>query len=655
MNNKSRKTAQNGYWNITGVVFLAIILPLMMVISTYFPSSEPLTDLSDEYYYQNYSVEATVYEDNSILIEEDMTVYFIEESHGIIRTIPLIQKVSFVDENGKKKVMNYRVEITQIKNHSETSKIYKVADESNYLLIKLGSVLEYKTYKQASERFKISYKISLGDDRMLGMDQFYYNIIGHSFDTKILNSSFTINFFKSIPEDKTVYLYYGKTGESNEIVLQPFNQSRTIYKYTHDKVLNYGEGLTVRVLLPQGFFSVERSYIVDIIILIILLGILFTIIMTFTQRHNKKTLIPVVNFEPPKNMKPTEVGFCIDGKVDNKDIAAMIVYWAEKGYLKIIEQKTERNEDVIYLEKVKNPDEFMTVEEAGLFNSIFSTDKVTVDNLGSRIYHSVQTLKNKIEKENRPKYFNQMALNYRSSTALLTTILLSVISYKIGYFRVSGIAILFGTILSAVWFILISSLINLHDYQYTYTHQYKTQKKFWINLLMIVVLIAYSFVVYEYYSDPLFLTFIACAIAFIGSYLIFKINVRSDEGIIIQGQLLGLREFIDKAEKDRIEMLVKEVPQIFFKILPYAYVLGVSETWIEKFEDIAIDMPDWYQTYTMSDVFFAHLFMSSLDRSFNSLNKAINYTPQTNTTSRGFGGGGGFSGGGFGGGGGSRW
>ena len=37
-------------------------------------------------------------------------------------------------------------------------------------------------------------------------------------------------------------------------------------------------------------------------------------------------------------------------------------------------------------------------------------------------------------------------------------------------------------------------------------------------------------------------------------------------------------------EKDKINELVEENPNYFYDILPYAYVLGVSDKWSKKFE-----------------------------------------------------------------------
>ena len=50
------------------------------------------------------------------------------------------------------------------------------------------------------------------------------------------------------------------------------------------------------------------------------------------------------------------------------------------------------------------------------------------------------------------------------------------------------------------------------------------------------------------------------------------------------------------SEKEKLEMLVEQDPSYFYNILPYTYVLGVSNKWIKKFEDIKMEPPEWYDS-----------------------------------------------------------
>ena len=115
------------------------------------------------------------------------------------------------------------------------------------------------------------------------------------------------------------------------------------------------------------------------------------------------------------------------------------------------------------------------------------------------------------------------------------------------------------------------------------------------------------------------------------------------------GEVLGLKQFIEVAEKYRLEKLLSENPSYVYDVLPYAYVLDVSDKWIKKFESIMTLNPEWNNGNligTNSFHTFANNFMSV------TIPTVSNGGVSSSSSS---GGGGGFSGGGGGGGGGGSW
>ena len=41
-------------------------------------------------------------------------------------------------------------------------------------------------------------------------------------------------------------------------------------------------------------------------------------------------------------MTPAEIGYIIDGTIDQKDMTSMIMYYADRGYLKVAEYKKNK-------------------------------------------------------------------------------------------------------------------------------------------------------------------------------------------------------------------------------------------------------------------------------------------------------------------------
>ncbi len=88
--------------------------------------------------------------------------------------------------------------------------------------------------------------------------------------------------------------------------------------------------------------------------------------------------------------------------------------------------------------------------------------------------------------------------------------------------------------------------------------------------------------------------------------------------------------FQKKCLKEKLEMLVNENPTYFYDILPYTYVLGVSNKWIKKFESINVNPPTWYNYSDSIDIF-----MTSTMNTFNYIMTAspIKYNPSWDSKS----------------------
>ncbi len=66
-------------------------------------------------------------------------------------------------------------------------------------------------------------------------------------------------------------------------------------------------------------------------------------------------------------------------------------------------------------------------------------------------------------------------------------------------------------------------------------------------------------------------------------------DIRAGLGVTkVYGEILGFKEFIETAELDRINELVRKRTFLLYNILPYAYVLGLTDKWINKFNTIKI-------------------------------------------------------------------
>ena len=129
---------------------------------------------------------------------------------------------------------------------------------------------------------------------------------------------------------------------------------------------------------------------------------------------------------------------------------------------------------------------------------------------------------------------------------------------------------------------------------------------------------------------------------------------RTKYGNEMLGKLKGFKNFLETVEKEKLESLVMENPNYFYDILPYTYVLGVSDKWIKKFESISLQAPSWYDSSNSFDISSFNRFINS---TMTSAQGAMTSSPSSSSGGSSSGGssGGGSSGGGSGGGGGGSW
>ena len=73
-----------------------------------------------------------------------------------------------------------------------------------------------------------------------------------------------------------------------------------------------------------------------------------------------------------------------------------------------------------------------------------------------------------------------------------------------------------------------------------------------------------------------------------------KIDIREGAQLKFYARICGFKQFLLLAEKSKLEMLVEQDPRYFYNILPYCYVLDITEKLKPKFDRIALDGPAWY-------------------------------------------------------------
>jgi len=129
---------------------------------------------------------------------------------------------------------------------------------------------------------------------------------------------------------------------------------------------------------------------------------------------------------------------------------------------------------------------------------------------------------------------------------------------------------------------------------------------------------------------------------------------KTKKGMQVLREVLGLEEYIRRAEVERMEFSLAE--RHFEALLPYAMAFGLTDAWAKAFEGLVDRPPDWYEGRFPT---FAPYWLGWRLVAFQHAARAAALSTPRSASPKGWSGGsgfgGGFSGGGMGGGGGGSW
>lgn len=553
----------------------------------------------------SFDTDITVREDGSFFVEETIVADFSrEEHHGIFRTIP----VQYRDANDNTLKLRYNVLSVQDQNGNDWW--YETSREGDYLKIKAG---DPDRYFNQPITFVISYEIQRAVSYQFeDHDEIYWNATGDEWEVEILKSRAAIHLPTSVNAgDIRATCFTGSYGSTLQECEYMIDGNSIYYEATN--IFNPYEGLTIVAGFPKGileqpsfaqqliwFFSDNWPYLIPFGTFLFLLYLWYT--RGKDPQTNRDTVMP--HYEPPKDMPPAEAGTLIDERVDMHDISSTIVDMAVRGYLKIKETKKKKilwgeeyDYEFIKLKEFANDDK-LHKHEKKVMEAVFGSGKSKkLSDLKNKFYKDLPDIKESIYESLVTKgYFPKSPDKVRQTYWGIGTFMVFAPLFLIGAFVDSG-------------------------------------------YISIPIAIGISGIIVMIFAN--------------------KMPAKTKKGVDEYYKILGLEEYIDTAEADRIKFQEKE--NLFMKLLPYAMAFAIADRWSKAFEGLN-KVPDWYESNDpdLLNNFNTFYFINRLDSMSNQMNTAFTSAPRSSGSGGSWSGGsgfsgGGFSGGGFGGGGGGSW
>lgn len=642
---------RKGYAAIVKRIAAVLAIAALLVMMTPLALRGTDSHASDNTMYTlKYNVNVDVSENNSYDYREHLDMYFVTPHHGIYRYLPKQgQKLSGIHVPGYN---------------------YETYTQSGCEVIKIGS----GSYTLTGENpYDIYYNIAMYEDENDEKDMLLLNLIPADWETDIRSSTCTVKLPKEADLSKAeVYSgSYGTAGNEDNAVLETGDDGKTIViKATN---IPAHHGITLRLELPQGYWTGAQEFGKVSVnhILVFLLGPVGAIFMWFTygrDRHMVKTL----EFYPPEDLTPGEIGYLVDGRADKEDVISNIVYLADKGYMEI-EQTDRKN---FKFRALRSPGSEMPQYVKTIYNGIFHGKSATrtTSQLKASSYFGgkYQTAK------------KQLADMFKGSRAIVRPdsrmarhccAVASIVPAAafVTWGGANGDEMgMYGFVLAALHILVsVGLMCSVYD-NIRSSSKVKTVLKsigaIWFFMIGISILLVSSDAL-SILTQPKAAALIAALVigTLVSMFFAVIAIAKTDEYTNLLGRVLGFRDFIKTAELDQLNELVEEDPQYFYHIMPYAYVFGLSNKWIRNFEDLPVTAPDWYRGSRDFDRFDYYMMGRMMSDCSASVGSSIEIPSSSGSGSGWSGGGGsswsggggfsggGFSGGGSGGGGGGGW
>ena len=610
----------------SALFLLSVIMPVTALAVEYNDSSP------DDMITEAFNVDIAAGLDYNFHITEVIQVNFITGHHGIYRYIP---------QSDDYAIKNVRV---------ESGEKYKTDkdDDSGSLMIKIGSAHEKLT---GEHTYVISYDLDGYKDADSSRDILRIDLLPTGWNTSIRESQMHLSLPSAIDWSEA-NIRFGQYGSGYGLD-DHFTQETTDTELTiHGTDLPQGYGVSAFASLPDGYWSEatpyrERHKILSGIYLISsVLSSLGAVLLWLRYGRDRYKMYRPVTVRPPADLTPAEIGYYYHHGAETHDMMTMLFYYANKGWLQI--------RPVLKKEKIKD---YELVKLAPLGSSEKKFSRTLFNGLTANMVKSSVTLKNLERKlRNTDTSFVRTAMGEveeglkvnNEGTNILQRLLIIIISLAA---ILSGCAITepdgiyIGLFVAALWLISALCLGSAVD----------TRKisRFLIGIITGLLAIAMLMLVLDGFGDVyriLILVMIPVSLVF---YALMQSP--SEEYTKLMGEIYGFRDYIEKADEQRLKTLVAENPDYFYNILPYAAVFGLEKEWSDQFTKIGAvpERPSWYDydgVFVYSPMWTTRM-MSSMDSSFKVTSDS---SDSGGSFSSGFSGGG-FSGGGFGGGGGGGW
>jgi uncharacterized membrane protein YgcG len=400
--------------------------------------------------------------DSSLTIQEDIQVDFgTLQKHGIFRTIPMRYRYDGTHDR------YYRLVVTSVTDGAQPVMYTTSADNYNEV-IKVGDPNVFVSGKQ---HYVTTYTVAGAMNSFADHDELFWNVDGALWPAPKQLVSSTVKF--PAGSFQRAACYQGQTGSRETCSV---TNTRSLASYSSTRQLASGEQMSIVTALNKGAVNVPAPLLeprlrqfpqdafdinpltVGLSLLVLVAGI--GLIARFWWLHGRDRAYltqyyltndardapqrpfrhepVVVEFGPPQDMRPAQLGLILDESADTKDVTATIVDLAVRGCLTISE--VPDNKDWTLTQKVCDPTKLMPYENT-ILDGIFSErQQVAVSELKGTFAPELRIAENQLYADAMARKLFRFRPDYMRGIAVFVALLVVVVGAGLAF----GLGLLLG-------------------------------------------------------------------------------------------------------------------------------------------------------------------------------------------------------------------
>lgn len=316
------------------------------------------------------------------------------------------------------------------------------------------------------------------------------------------------------------------------------------------------------------------------------LGVAAVMIIIKFAAFNKHRLSVSNSAAAADDMDPLLMGKLIDNKAHDTDVAALIFYWADKGYVSL--DLSGKRPSVT---KLLNLPAMAPDYEQKLFYGIFRRRNKFVFE-GESLFNVALSVKRCADDRARGSY-SSASIGVSVLFALIFGLTPGIYPMTIAMFcEAGGYSAINGFIFLLPVLIVYGLAETLLYNRFKFGRKGKAAYIAAIAALCGGGTAIYALVIPDYIIElaPRMLIAITAFAGAAGAAFLIGRNKNYNE---LLSKILSLKKFITEATEHGMRDLMKSEPYLFTKIYPYAYVLNLADVWASKFTNTRMKAPPW--------------------------------------------------------------